>query len=145
MSEISFTELMKLIHPDTNPEIADPGEKMIEAGRFRDDPKALYKLAVRWGLKEDAENIGRENVEYFISEGKDINIDGVRHIAVEVKNNQSGIEVVALNTHSGRFLKFQKIDKYDQDSNFYVTGFTPPEEYFDIDYKYQAMKAGVKV
>lgn len=50
MSTIKFKELVKMIHPDLNPEIQDAGTKMAQAKRHRDNPSILFDLAVRWGL-----------------------------------------------------------------------------------------------
>ena len=47
---ISFRELVRLIHPDINPNITNAGGKMRDAKLFRGHPEELYKLAVRWGL-----------------------------------------------------------------------------------------------
>lgn len=56
MSEISFKDLAKLIHPDTNPDIENPSEKMTLALRNRGDKKALWNLAVQWGVVEGEMN-----------------------------------------------------------------------------------------
>lgn len=49
---ITFAEIVRKIHPDLNPEIQDPGGKMVMAKRHRDNPEFLFRLAVRWGLIE---------------------------------------------------------------------------------------------
>lgn len=48
--EITFRELVKLIHPDYNPNITDAGGKMRTAVLYKDEPKELYKLGIRWGV-----------------------------------------------------------------------------------------------
>lgn len=50
METITFRELVKMIHPDLNPEVIDPGTKMATAKRHRDNPSILFDFAVRWGL-----------------------------------------------------------------------------------------------
>jgi len=50
MDTITFTELVKLIHPDHNPNITNPGEKMATVTRNRNNPSALFNYAVQWGL-----------------------------------------------------------------------------------------------
>lgn len=47
---ISFREIVRLIHPDRNPNITDAGVKMKDAKLYRNDESALYRLAVAWGL-----------------------------------------------------------------------------------------------
>ena len=47
---ISFTEIVKLIHPDHNPSLNDFGGKMRNAKLYRDDEDTLYKLGVSWGV-----------------------------------------------------------------------------------------------
>ena len=56
--EISFTDLVKLIHPDTNPNITNPSEKMSIVLRNRSNKKALYNLAVQWGVVQGTINQG---------------------------------------------------------------------------------------
>jgi hypothetical protein len=47
---INFKEMVKMIHPDTNPSIIDAGGKMSQVMSNRKDSSYLYTLAVRWGL-----------------------------------------------------------------------------------------------
>ena len=54
--EISFTETVKLIHPDSNPDIKNASEKMSLALKNRRDNKALWNLCVRWGVIQGIEN-----------------------------------------------------------------------------------------
>jgi hypothetical protein len=63
---------------------------------------------------------------------------------MEVINHETHIEVITVNQNDGRFYRFKRIDKWDQDSNFLVTGNADPNHYFDLDFKYQAAKAGLK-
>lgn len=56
--EITFKEIVKLIHPDSNPDITDSSEKMTIVVRNRGNVKALWNLAVRWGLVSGVENVG---------------------------------------------------------------------------------------
>lgn len=47
---MSFKELVRLIHPDTCPNVVDAGDKMRTAKLYRKEPEELFKLAVRWGV-----------------------------------------------------------------------------------------------
>ncbi len=56
LMELTFTEIVKLIHPDSNPDIIDASDKMTIVVRNRGDKKALWNLAVRWKLVLGVEN-----------------------------------------------------------------------------------------
>ena len=56
--EITFREIVKLIHPDSNPLITNPSEKMNDVLLNRANKMALWNLAVRWGLIDGIENNG---------------------------------------------------------------------------------------
>ncbi len=47
---ISFRELVKKIHPDTNPTIVDAGGKMRIAVLYKKDQSLLYEYGVKWGV-----------------------------------------------------------------------------------------------
>ena len=47
---ITFREIVRLIHPDTNPNIVDSSTKMKNAVLFRNDEEALYRMGVTWGV-----------------------------------------------------------------------------------------------
>lgn len=50
MNTITYRELVKLIHPDLNPDISDPGGKMRLITIHKNDPARLFQFAVNWGL-----------------------------------------------------------------------------------------------
>ena len=60
--EMTFKEIVKLIHPDSNPNIQGASEKMSIVVRNRGDVKSLWNLAVRWSLVSGVENT---NVNVF--------------------------------------------------------------------------------
>jgi hypothetical protein len=47
---ISFTDIVKLVHPDHNPNIQDAALKIKDIMLFRSDENILFKFAVKWGL-----------------------------------------------------------------------------------------------
>jgi hypothetical protein len=55
-TQISYPEIIRMVHPDTNPSIQDAGNKIATIKRHRDNPNFLYTLAVRWGLVKGQEN-----------------------------------------------------------------------------------------
>jgi len=48
--EISFREAIKLVHPDSNPDVIDAGTKCKTVKLYRNDPVKLHRLLTRWGL-----------------------------------------------------------------------------------------------
>jgi len=47
---ISFREIVKLVHPDHNPNIQGAAEKIRDITLYRGEESVLFKLAVKWGL-----------------------------------------------------------------------------------------------
>ena len=130
---MSYFDIVKLLHPDLNPDIEDPHIKMEKAIQFRTDEKALYKLACQWKLIDDGEK--SFTPEYTIEEGKIIKIDGKNGIIVDVKRYNHYIDIYVW--LDGSFKKFKKEGIKDQDEKFYVVGYAPEQEYMDADLKYQ--------
>lgn len=54
--ELTFREMVKLVHPDSNPNITNSGEKMNDVMLNRSNSRALWNLACRWGLVQGQEN-----------------------------------------------------------------------------------------
>ena len=50
MNTIDFRSAIKLVHPDSNPNITNAGEKVRTIKMFRDDEQKLYNYMVMWGL-----------------------------------------------------------------------------------------------
>lgn len=132
---IDFFEIVKMIHPDFNPEIENPSTKMTEVTANKDDPETLYLLAVRWGLIEDDE-IEKVEINYTIDRGKLVRINQqYEGIIIDFEQKKSFLEIIV---HvNEQFRKFQKKDFDDQDENFYVIGYAPEKQYNNLDYKYQ--------
>lgn len=55
--ELTFREIVKFIHPDSNPSVVNPSEKMSEAVLNKSNKRALYNLAIRWGFINARENV----------------------------------------------------------------------------------------
>jgi len=53
MDKLNFKDIVKLIHPDVNPDIKNASEKMTKVIEFHNDPYKLYGLAKMWGLITD--------------------------------------------------------------------------------------------
>ena len=47
---MEFRDIVKLVHPDVNPNIPDAGKKMGQCVYYKKDPKMLQQLAIKWGL-----------------------------------------------------------------------------------------------
>jgi curved DNA-binding protein CbpA len=50
---ITFREIVKLIHPDINPDVKEPANKLQRILLWRDNPRMLYRLAEKWGILTD--------------------------------------------------------------------------------------------
>lgn len=55
--EITFHEIVKMIHPDTHPDIKDASVKMSLCVKYKRDNLALWNLAIKWGLVKGEYNI----------------------------------------------------------------------------------------
>jgi hypothetical protein len=50
---INFRDAIRMVHPDSNPNIQDAGTKVREVMRFKKSPTHLFILMVRWGLVKE--------------------------------------------------------------------------------------------
>ena len=57
---LSFREIVRLIHPDSNPGVDNAGEMMAIAKRHRKDQSFLYELAVHWGIVKPTKEVKDE-------------------------------------------------------------------------------------
>ena len=55
--DISFKDIVKLIHPDTNPNITDASGKMSLVLKYKKDTAVLWNLAVKWCLVSGSYNV----------------------------------------------------------------------------------------
>lgn len=51
-NSITFKEILKLVHPDVNPDLENTTDKLNEILRFKTNEGVLYRLALDWGLVE---------------------------------------------------------------------------------------------
>lgn len=133
---MSFKQLVKLIHPDTNPNIKKSGEKMEEATRYMDDEQALYRLAVKWELIDD--DLSKFDIKYRINEGKSLQKEGESCIVLDSYWENNKLTVILYNkSKGGKYEKHQRTDEWDQNEDFYVDGIYMEDDYVHIDYAYQ--------
>jgi hypothetical protein len=125
-----------LIHPDINPNIENPGDKMIQAVTFKDDEKKLESLAIKWGLIED--NKPPFKIKFTIEEGKDLIVNDDKYIIVDVKKEKDFINIFAVK--NDKIYKFKRNDVKDQDESFYVKYYTNDNEYMSADMTFQCLK-----
>lgn len=52
MKEITFNKAIKIVHPDANPTIENPGDKVRTIMMYKNNPKKMYRCLVNWGLIE---------------------------------------------------------------------------------------------
>jgi hypothetical protein len=50
MSEITFAEAIRMVHPDSNPNINDAGVKVRTIMMYKKDPKKMFDCLFQWGL-----------------------------------------------------------------------------------------------
>lgn len=134
-NKMTFWNLVKLIHPDINPDIKDPETKMELATTHKDNEEKLYILAVKWGLIE-GEKFDEFNIKYNISPGMQIKVNQKDlGIVIDIRQYDKLIDVVLYINNGYRI--FKKSDVTDQDENFFVIGPADDAEYEKADMKYQ--------
>jgi curved DNA-binding protein CbpA len=63
---IEFKEILKLIHPDINPDVKESARKLQQIMTWRDNPRMLYRLAEEWDiLTDDAEIQSYDSITWF--------------------------------------------------------------------------------
>lgn len=91
---MKYFDIVKLIHPDWNPDIENPSQKMEEATKNKDDEETLYKLAVRWGLVED-DSIDKVDINYVVDVGKTVKVNGkYEGIIIDIQQKGSLVDVI---------------------------------------------------
>ena len=50
METISFTEAIKMVHPDSNPSIEDAGVKVRTIMQYKNEPQTMMRFLKQWGL-----------------------------------------------------------------------------------------------
>lgn len=50
MSEITFRDAIRMVHPDTNKNITDAGEKVKTIMMFKNEPHKMYEFLKMWNL-----------------------------------------------------------------------------------------------
>jgi hypothetical protein len=133
---MKFNKLVMLIHPDINPNIENPGDKMIQAVTFKDDEKKLESLAIKWGLIENTKKPFKN--KFTIEEGKDLIVNDDRYIIVDVKKEKNYINISTIK--NDKIYHFKRNDINDQDESFYVDKYTIDNEYMSADMTYQCLK-----
>lgn len=139
---LGYFDIVKLIHPDWNPEVQNPTEKMEEATRYKNDESTLYELAVKWGFIEDnsIQLFDNTNTDYIIDRGKIVKINQkYEGIIIDFVEKGSLINVIVW--INGGFRSFRRQDTETQDDNFYIVGNADDDEYTKLDFKYQMMHA----
>ena len=60
---MEYKELLKMIHPDLNPTITNPGDKITLCKLYKNDPSKLVELAIMWGLIPDPKKVKVEKAK----------------------------------------------------------------------------------
>lgn len=53
---MNYKELIKMVHPDLNPNVVDAGVKVSEIMKNKNNPSELMRLAIQWGLINSSSN-----------------------------------------------------------------------------------------
>ncbi len=53
---MNYKELIKMVHPDLNPNVKDPGVKISQIMSNKNNPSELMRLAISWGLIKSSSN-----------------------------------------------------------------------------------------
>ena len=100
---MEFRELVKLIHPDTNPDIKDAGEKMAQAKLFRNNPIRLLSLATKWGVLP---------MFYGLGDSVTVNLDGhyIYGVIVDIVKQYYTHNLIILNLKNQNILIVAHVD-----------------------------------
>lgn len=112
---MEFRQLVKMIHPDHNPDIVDAGGKMALVVANKTNPLYLQKLAARWGLLPRIYNI-KDNVA--------INFQGqtTYGVIVDIVKMYSSYNIVILNLNTKRILVAAHSDLSKEHDSLNVLG-----------------------
>jgi len=71
MSEITFAEAIRMVHPDSNPNIMNPGDKVRTIMMYKKDPKKMFSCLSAWGLVNGSNQTGSPKKQKTLIEGID--------------------------------------------------------------------------
>jgi len=60
MNQMSFRDAVKRVHPDTNPDITNAGEKMRTLTTYKNQPEKIYMWMKKWKLVDVTNNEKQE-------------------------------------------------------------------------------------
>jgi curved DNA-binding protein CbpA len=130
---ITFREIVKLIHPDINPDVKEPANKLQQIMVWRDNPRMLYRLAEEWDiLTDDAEIQSYDSITWFsgkiniTQDEPDVREEPVNQDESDVQEQPGDTEisvgdVISVSTKNG--------------ARFTVTKITAKRYYFNCDGK----------
>ncbi len=81
---MTFKEIVKMIHPDLNPNMPDVGSKMADVVKYKHNPTQLFHLAIKWGLVQ-----GRKINTLFFQVGNVVKYETDKRAIIIVKEGNS--------------------------------------------------------
>lgn len=134
---MNYKELIRLVHPDLNPNVKDAGVKVSEIMKNKHNPSELMRLAIQWGLIE-----GKTNSNYTTQNTYDnlwLRFNYVKHYSAF----KSGMKIRfkdTRGTHEGWFIKATKKNVYFTDGKGI---FTINSSLENLDNKFEICKSRV--
>jgi hypothetical protein len=85
MKQIFFKDIVKKIHPDLNPNIKNASEKMNDILLYKNNPRKLYHLAVKWGLLSHTKPFKKFEWVWTPDKNREIQVnDNIFHLKKEI-------------------------------------------------------------
>lgn len=145
--DVTYNGLLRLVHPDLNPEAVDASARIALLKRFKDDNETLVELGRSWGLVEqpDPSDIPLPDNAFERETGNPINTlmlgskvitPDQSYVVVDIKKGELGYAISCIEEEEKALKIFERPSK-DQDALFYSVG--PHPKYSEYDLTYQMM------
>jgi curved DNA-binding protein CbpA len=120
---ITFKEIVKLIHPDINPDVKESARKLQQIMVWRNNPRMLYRLAEEWDiLTDDAKIRSYDSVTWFSGRAQEQTETTEQTTEPETVDDVIRVgDVISVSTKNG--------------ARFTVTKITAKRYYFNCDGK----------
>lgn len=109
METISYRELIKKVHPDLNPSIQNPGEKIAQAKKHKDNPGFLYNLGVRWGVIQGKENQQFNNTTFTGNSQSNLTFVAGNVVFIAMRKTSSSGVIVDVVSGKGKRKCYNKV------------------------------------
>jgi len=145
-NEVTYSKLLKEVHPDLHPEIKESYKKIEIIKKYKNDIKKLIDLAYSWGLLEDKEVLRYATYPYepFMLLWTSINNSKYkRFLIVDVEELEEKIKIVLYDYDEYSYKTIEKNNLYDQSRECHVASECLDRKHSEtIIYKYLDEKRG---